>query len=116
MIDESALRCEVGDQAVTRAQLEHLLAQRERDDVTIQILSFRSGGKVVDTAGFVLLRLATQDPGLPDVVYMEHLTGALILDKHKEVGPYNEVFIRLAGWSQPANASADIIANILAET
>lgn len=77
---------------------------------------FRSAGKVVDTAGFVLLRLAAQDPDMPDVLYMEHLTGALILDRHKEVTPYNEAFLRLTGWSQPADASTDILHNILAET
>jgi transcriptional regulator with XRE-family HTH domain len=116
VIDESALRREVGDRGVMRAQLQHLLAQRERHDVTIQVLPFQSGGKAVDTAGFVLLRLATQDPDLPDVIYMEHLTGALILDGHKEVTPYNEAFVRLAGMSRPADASAGMIANILSET
>lgn len=113
MIDESALHREVGGRAVMRAQLAHLLALREHPTITVQVLPFRSGGQVVDTAGFTLLRLADQDPDLPDVVYMEHLTGALILDRPKEVTPYNEVFLRLVTSSQPPEITAETIAKIL---
>jgi hypothetical protein len=38
------------------------------------------------TGAFSILRFADDD--LPDVVYLEHLTGAIYLDKRDDVVPY----------------------------
>lgn len=93
VVDESVLHRAVGGAHVLRQQLEHLLDVTTRPNVTLQVVPFRYGGSAAETP-FTLLRFA--EPDLPDVVYLEHLCGALYLDKADEVEIYTKVAQRLA--------------------
>lgn len=93
VVDESVLHRAVGGTHVLRAQLEHLIDVTTRPNVTLQVVPFRYGGSAAETP-FTLLRFA--EPDLPDVVYLEHLCGALYLDKADEVEIYTKVAQRLA--------------------
>ncbi|MFF5774975.1 DUF5753 domain-containing protein [Streptomyces californicus] len=44
LIHEAALRMTYGDSGVARGQLEHLLRESERDNVTIRVVPFAAGG------------------------------------------------------------------------
>jgi hypothetical protein len=61
-------------------------------NISLQILPFELGGSAAETP-FTLLRFA--EPELPDVVYLEHLCGALYLDKTDEVEVYSKAAHRL---------------------
>lgn len=113
MIDESALRRQIGGWRVMRAQLEHLLELQAHHNVTIQIMPFGFGGHVAQVGAFTILRFS--DPDLPDVIYLEHLTGALYLDKREDVDRYHEVFVQLAIDSQQPLNSAATLAGILSD-
>lgn len=93
VIDESVLHRAVGGAHVLRAQLAHLLDVTTSPNITLQVVPFRYGGSAAETP-FTLLRFA--EPDLPDVVYLEHLCGALYLDKADEVEIYTKVAQRLA--------------------
>ena len=57
---------------------------------------------------------ATTD--LPDVVYVEHLTSALYLDKSSDVVRYKAAMDRLSANSASPNQSKEIIRTLLEDT
>ena len=62
---------------------------------------------------FSLLRFA--DPDLPDVVYVEHLLGALYMDKLEHVDRYTEVMDRLSVYSLTPEATHDLLAKMISD-
>lgn len=94
VIDESALRRPLGGNEVMRAQLRRLIELADLPHVTLQVMPFNRGGHSAAGGSFSILRFG--EPDLPDIVYIEQLTGALYLDKADEVDNYREVMNRLS--------------------
>jgi transcriptional regulator with XRE-family HTH domain len=94
VMDEAVLRRPVGGPAVMRAQFQHLIEVAEFPHVTLQVIPFASGGHVGESGSFTVLRFEEQD--LPDVVYIEQLTGAIYLDQRSNVEHYLEVVDELS--------------------
>lgn len=88
VIDESVLHRPIGGPAVFLAQIEHLLELTRLPNITLQVVPYRLSGYAAE-GSFTLLRFA--EPELPDVVYIEHLSGALYLDKQEEIERYSRV-------------------------
>jgi hypothetical protein len=86
IVDEAVLHRPIGGDAVLRAQLEHLADVARQPGVTLQILPFESGGYAATGGAFSLLRFTDTD--LPDIVYIEHLTSAVYLDKREDLDEY----------------------------
>ncbi len=114
VVDEAALRRTLGNPGVMRAQLEHLIACVKQPNITLQIGQFRSGGYFAEGGAFSVLRFP--EPDLPDIVYIEHLTGALYLDKRADVDRYLDAMERLSVDSEPPEKTAAILGTILKET
>lgn len=112
IIDEAALRRPVGSAQVMRGQLKHLLGLSDLPGFTLQIVPASAGAYVVP-GGFCILRFALKD--LPDVVYLEHLTSALYLDKPADVDRYTSALHRVSAASPPPRETPDIIRALLAE-
>lgn len=92
VVDESVLHRPIGGAAVFREQLDHLLELTKLPNITLQVVPFRLSGYAAE-GSFTILRFA--EPELPDVVYLEHLAGALYLDKREEIERYGRVIDRL---------------------
>lgn len=92
-VDEAVLRRPIGGPKVMKAQLDALLEWTSLPHITLQILPYERSGHAAEGA-FSVLRFA--EPELPDVAYIEHLTGALYLDKLDELEPYGRAIDRLA--------------------
>ncbi len=86
VVDEAVLRRPIGSKAVLRGQLEYLIEASRRHNVTLQIIPFENGGYTATGGAFTLLRF--NDTDLPDIVYIEHLTSAVYLDKREELDAY----------------------------
>ncbi|MFF0269336.1 helix-turn-helix domain-containing protein [Kribbella sp. NPDC004536] len=86
VLDESVLRRPIGSPQVLRHQLEYLIEAARRHNVTLQIIPFDKGGYTATGGAFTLLRF--NDGDLPDIVYIEHLTSAVYLDKREELDTY----------------------------
>jgi transcriptional regulator with XRE-family HTH domain len=99
VIDESALRRPLGGREVMKAQLSHLVELIESPQVTLQIMPFDRGGHSAAGGSFSILRFA--DSELPDIVYIEQLTGALYLDRPEEIDHYREVMNSLSAEAEP---------------
>ena len=92
VIDESVLHRPIGGKRVLQAQIEHLLELTKRPYIIVQVLPYQFSGYAAE-GSFTTLRFA--EPELPDVVYLEHLCGALYLDKRSDTEIYGRVFDRL---------------------
>jgi transcriptional regulator with XRE-family HTH domain len=82
IIDESVLHRPIGGRRVLTEQLQFLLEQSKQPHVTIQIVPTQLSGYAAE-GPFTLLRFAESE--LPDVVYIEHLGGAVMLDGIEEI-------------------------------
>lgn len=114
VIDEAALRRPIGGPKVMRGQLEHLIVLSEYPNLTLQVMPFRFGAHAAEGGAFSILRFPEAD--LPDVVYLEQLTGAVYVDKREEVDRYMEAMDRLAVDSTPPATTARSLSRIVSET
>ena len=113
VIDEAVLRRPIGGLAVMRAQIEALVEASSLPNVRLQVIPFRAGGHAAAGGAFTVLRFPDQD--LPDVVFIEHLTSALYLDKREDVDRYAEVVGRLFIEAEPLTRTQEILRRTLRE-
>ena len=92
VIDESVLHRPIGGRQVLAPQIDHLLELTTQPHITLQVVPYALSGYAAEGA-FTMLRFA--EPELPDIVYVEHLGGALYLDRREEIEMYSRVFDRL---------------------
>jgi transcriptional regulator with XRE-family HTH domain len=111
VLDESVLHRVVGGPAVMLAQFEHLLEASELPAVSLQVLPYEAGALPAGLSKFILLEFA--QPGLPDVVFIEGLSGNLYLDDPKEVGTYTAAFSTLTEVALSEDQTRDMIASIV---
>jgi hypothetical protein len=97
VVDEAALRRPVGGVKVMRAQLRRLAEVAELPNVTLQVVPFRAGGHDAAGGSFTILRFS--EPDVPDVVYIEQLTGAIYLEKPAATDHYLDIMNRLSAIS-----------------
>jgi transcriptional regulator with XRE-family HTH domain len=93
VLDEAALRRQVGGPEVMRVQLEHLRELTELRNVSLQVIPFRGGAHPAMGRPFVILVFGESVD--PDVVYLEDLTSALWVENVDEVDRYNMFFNHL---------------------
>lgn len=113
VVDEAALRRPIGGGEVMRAQLVRLIEAAREPNITLQVVPFRSGGHAAEAGAFTIMRFPEVD--LPDVVYLEHLTSALYLDKREDVEKYTEVMERLSVEGESPERTVDILSGMLEE-
>src|SRR6266540_3671312 len=101
----------VGGGGVMRAQVERLVEAASLPRVTLQVLPFGAGAHPAMVGAFTVLRF--EDAELPDVVYFEHLTNAVYLDKREEVEHYIYVMESVCVRAAPPDQTAGILSEIL---
>ncbi|GAB1509538.1 helix-turn-helix domain-containing protein [Actinophytocola sp. KF-1] len=112
VVDESVLHRPIGGPRVLRQQIEHLLELTRQPNVTLQILPYNMSGYAAEGA-FSMLRFA--EPSLPDIVYIEHLSGALYLDRVEELEVYGRVIDRLAVDAETPDRSRQLLSKFRQE-
>lgn len=112
VIDESVLHRPIGGRQIMRAQIEHLLEVTRMPHVTLQVVPYRLSGYAAEGA-FSMLRFA--EPELPDLVYIEHLAGALYLEKSEEIELYGRVLDRLAVDAETPEHTRQLLGKVRAE-
>jgi transcriptional regulator with XRE-family HTH domain len=111
VLDEAALRRQVGGADVMQRQLEHLLAQAALPNVAIQVVPF--GGGAHPAMGRPFIILAFPERVDTDVVYLEDLTSALYLEDVAEVDRYNAFFNHLRATALSFDDSSVLITSVL---
>jgi hypothetical protein len=113
VVDESVLRRPIGGVKAMCAQLDHLIELTDLPNLTLQVVEFGSGGHAATGGAYSILRFPEQD--LPDIVYIEHLTSALYLDKLDDLDKYTATMEALCLAAQPPNRTRDILTKIQRE-
>jgi hypothetical protein len=83
VLDEAAIRREIGGAEVMRYQLAAVIDASERSNITIQVLPFTAGAHAGMKGEFVILDFP--DPEDPPVAYVEGLMGDLYLESEGEL-------------------------------
>jgi hypothetical protein len=113
VIDEAVLRRPVGGPDVMRAQIEWLLEASKSPNIRLQIIPFQAGGHAAAGGSFAILRFP--EPELPDVVYVEQLTGAIYLDKREDVEHYTAAMELVCVEAEPPGNTARLLEKVLYE-
>lgn len=91
-LHEAAMRMQFGGRSVARAQLEHLMALSERENVEIRVVPFSAGG--FPGAGQTVLYAHGAVPQL-DTVQLDSAHGSLFLDAELPLENYRHLLDRL---------------------
>jgi transcriptional regulator with XRE-family HTH domain len=112
VIDEAVIHRLVGDPAVMRAQLGHLIDTSEQGKTTVQVVPFRAGAHAGTTGPFVILDFP--EPTDPAVVYVETLAGDIYLEERADVNRYTIAFDRLLAAALHPDDSVRLIQQVAA--
>ncbi|WP_029391673.1 helix-turn-helix domain-containing protein [Streptomyces xiaopingdaonensis] len=107
LMDETVLRRPAGGPGVMAAQVERLLEATENPRITLQIAEFAAGHHPGTYGPFVLFRFELAE--LPDMVYVEYLTGAVYLEERSEVASHLEVLDRMSTQAATARRTREIL-------
>ncbi|WP_043237432.1 helix-turn-helix domain-containing protein [Streptomyces violaceusniger] len=110
VIHEAALRMEFGGMETVRAQLEHLLAMSEMDNVTILVIPF--GGGTFPGTGQSFDYVVGPVPQL-DTVQLDSAQGTQFMDAEAELAKYRAVLERMEMTALKPRESRDFIHGIL---
>ena len=113
VLDEAALRRQVGGPGLMRLQLDHLLAQAALPNVAVQVIPFGGGAHPAMGRPFIILVFPERVD--TDVVYLEDLTSALYVEDVAEVDRYNVFFNHLRATALSFDDSSALITSVLKE-
>lgn len=114
VIDEAALRRQVGGTAVMRAQIRHLINAARLPHIRIQVLPFQDGAYTGGGIPLTILRFAEAE--LPDVVYLENHTGADYPSRPADLPQYWVALNHLAEQAQTPADTMVTLQRVLTET
>jgi hypothetical protein len=102
----------IGGRQVMLGQLDHLLELTKDPQITLQVVPYQLSGYAAE-GPFTMLRFGEAE--LPDLVYIEHLAGALYLDKRDDVELYSRVFDRLTVDGLTPDRTRQMLSKVRAE-
>ena len=112
VLDHSVLRRPIGGRAVLKQQLKYLLELTEQANVTLQVVPEHLSGYAAE-GSFTILRFAERE--LLDIVYVEHLSGALYLDSAEDLETYSRALDRLMVDAETPDGTRQIITKAINE-
>jgi transcriptional regulator with XRE-family HTH domain len=113
VVDEAALRREVGSAEIMRDQLRHLIEVAAWHTVTLQVLPLREGAHSAMTGSFILLSFP--EPEDAELLYVEYATGALHIEDASELREARLLFGQLRTEALSPVDSVALIERILTE-
>jgi transcriptional regulator with XRE-family HTH domain len=109
ILDEAVLHRAVGSPLIMREQLDRLLKASYLPSVSIRVVPFRAGALPAGNNKFIILGF--DRPAIADVVYVESLSGELVLDHESDLKVYNNAYETLSGMAASAEQTRDLIAS-----
>jgi transcriptional regulator with XRE-family HTH domain len=114
ILDEAALRRQVGGQEVMRAQLKHILEASELFNVTFQVILFSVGAHAGMPGSFVFMQFG--DESVPDVIYLDSMAGGLFLETEADLHRYRLAFEHLRAVAASPDVSRSLISALVTAT
>jgi transcriptional regulator with XRE-family HTH domain len=113
VLDEAALRRQIGGLEVMRKQLQHLIHMAARHNVTIQVAPFFVGAHAALVGSFVILDFPA--PLDPSLAYAETYAASLLMETPAELARYNAVFGHLQGSALSAAESVKLMEAVMSQ-
>ncbi|MEA5359496.1 helix-turn-helix transcriptional regulator [Amycolatopsis sp., V23-08] len=107
VLDESVLHRPIGGMKVLKRQIEYLLEMSALPHVSVQVLPYSRSGLSAEHA-FSLMRFG--EPELPNIAYVEYLTGAHYIEKREEIEKYSRSLDMLAVDAETPDRSRSMLA------
>jgi transcriptional regulator with XRE-family HTH domain len=108
VLNEAVIRRVVGERAVMHEQLVKLAEAASAPNVTLQVLPFSAGAHASMDSAFSIVSFDPPTDG--EVVYLEHPTCSLYLEKPEEVARYRLIYEHLRAASLSFDESRRLIA------
>ena len=109
ILDESALRREVGGRRVAAEQLAQLATVGRAPNVILRVLPFSAGAWRCPSSSFVQFTLTDTADALTDVVCVEHAAGCLYVDDPGEVRRFGDAYEDAQSKALNSDESAKLI-------
>ncbi|RAY15194.1 transcriptional regulator [Actinomadura craniellae] len=110
IVDEAALRRQVGSPQAMNAQIAHLRESMDRPEVTLQVLPFEAGPHPAMLGEFIILKF--EGAIAPDIVYIDGLAGDLFVDDAPSIARYIRAFEHLRAIASSPAATHKILATL----
>ncbi|MGW6461630.1 helix-turn-helix domain-containing protein [Streptomyces sp. NPDC055078] len=111
VLDEAALRREIGGPEVMREQWKALTESARLPQVRLQVVPFSAGAYAGLTSSFVIFSFPTTSD--LDVVVLDHLTSTLYLERAEDLAAYSAAFATMQACALSPVESLDLIAAVL---
>jgi transcriptional regulator with XRE-family HTH domain len=109
VLDEAVLRRRIGDESVMQEQLQHLVRQADRPNLTLRVLPLDAQHSVLGESFVILGFEAGRDAMLQDVVITEQLRNSVTLEGERETYLHRIAFQALCDASLDPAASRALI-------
>lgn len=113
ILDEAALRRQVGGPDVMRDQLAAIATAASEPHITVQVIPFSVGAHAGMQGSFFLLGFP--NPADPDVVFIDSMAGDLFLDSEADIRRYSLLFDNLRAVALGPDGSSSVIAGLAQE-
>ncbi|MDT3398083.1 helix-turn-helix transcriptional regulator [Streptomyces sp. B1866] len=113
IVDEAALRREVGSPAVMTRQVRALAEASERTNITLQVLPFGAGAHVALLGSFVIYGFPIRSD--LDVVYVEGQAGSVYLEREQDRTTYGHAFDLLRADALGVDQTRDFLTRFMKE-
>ncbi|MFD7299493.1 helix-turn-helix domain-containing protein [Streptomyces pharetrae] len=111
VLDEAAVRREVGSKQVMIEQLEYLLEMSQLPHVTVQLIPFQMGAHPGVSGQYAILEFP--DAADSSVVYIEGVTSDLYLEKAQDVQKYAVMYEHLRAQALNVDQTRGFIAEVV---
>ncbi|MFF7647068.1 Scr1 family TA system antitoxin-like transcriptional regulator [Streptomyces canus] len=109
VLDEAAVRRQVGGKEVLAEQLGFLLDLGSRPEVSVRVLPYEAGAHYSTLGSFVLLGFPDDD----DLLYLEHAAGSMTGGEDlRLLARYQECFQTITDMALDESESADLISRV----
>jgi transcriptional regulator with XRE-family HTH domain len=113
IVDEAAIRRQVGGVQVMAAQLRHLKELSERPNINIQVVPFSAGGYRGMRGSFSIFEFAGEDEDF--VVFFEQTFRNVLIKTPEETSSYVETFFDLEQIARPAADFGQFVDRMMSE-
>ncbi|GAA4538309.1 helix-turn-helix domain-containing protein [Amycolatopsis samaneae] len=116
ILDEGALRRQVGGPAVMHDQLQRLAELAEKPNVDIQVLPFAAGAHAAVDGAFTIMDFPAEFIGDPGTVYVENRRQFLYYETPEAVREFRNIFERLQMQAEKPELSLEFVKELAKET
>lgn len=114
ILDEAALRRQVGGAEVMRGQLKHLVDCSTSGMVTLQVVPFDVGAHTGMEGSFTILKFRVDT--MPDVVYLEGRSGQQFINRPAELAMFRDVLDHLRAAAEGPAAALGRLKRLIQST